>query len=90
MNLAFDSGGVVPAPQIREVFSVWPVAAILLLSLLILGAYYFGRRSGQRTGNRPEPWSRTEVLAAVGVIVMIATLFVTLLNAEVRTWLGLP
>lgn len=94
MIFAFDSsGGVVPAPEIREVFSIWPVTVIVLLSLVVIGAYYLGRRSGRRETNpatAESQWSRVEVLTALGVIVMIATLLVTLLNAEVRKWLGLP
>jgi heme/copper-type cytochrome/quinol oxidase subunit 1 len=75
---------------VREVLSIWPLVVSALLSLLIIAAYHLGRRSGRRATSRPESWSRTEVLTAVGVIVMVATLLVTLLNPEVRKWLGLP
>jgi uncharacterized membrane protein YidH (DUF202 family) len=88
MILAFDDHISVNPPEIREVFSVWPVAVIVLISLLIIGAYYLGRR--HRGMNRPEPWSRVEILTAIGVAVMIGTFVVTLLNVEVRKWLGLP
>ena len=89
MILAFgDTDGQFSAPPIREVFSIWPVTLLVLLSLFIIGAYYLGWRSGE--AKRPEPWSRVEVLTALGVAVMIATFVVTLLNAEVRKWLGLP
>ena len=86
--LVFEDGP--PPPEILEVFSTLPIIVIVLLSLFITGVYYLGRRSGQTGANRAEPWSRTEILTAAGVIVMVATLFVTLLNAEVRKWLGLP
>lgn len=88
MILAFDSNFTATPPEIREVYSIWPVTVIILLALLIIGAYYLGRRA--RRSGPAEGWSRVEVLTALGVAVMIATLFVTLLNAEVRNWLGLP
>jgi hypothetical protein len=88
--MIFALVGTPDPPKIGDVLSIWPVAVIVLLSLLIIGAYYLGRRSGRRTTGRPEPWSRTEILTAIGIAVMVATFAVTLLNVEVRTWLGLP
>jgi O-antigen/teichoic acid export membrane protein len=76
-------------PDIWEIYSIWPVTVIALLSLLIIAAYYLGLRSG-RSKASPSAWTRVEVLTALGVAVMIATFIVTLLNAEVRKWLGLP
>jgi len=91
--LAFDQNPLNPDastnpsnPEISEVFSRWPLVVIALLALLLIGAYYLGRRHGGT--NRPEPWSRVEVLTALGVAVMIATFIVTLLNVEVRKMAG--
>ena len=92
MILAFDSGGIVSAPEIREVLSNWAITVIVLLSLLVIGAYYLGRRAGRREVNpstAESQWSRVEILTVLGVAVMIVGVLVTLLNPELRKWLGL-
>lgn len=92
MIFAFDTHGTVTRPEISEVLSIWPVTVILLLSLLVLGAYYLGRRSGRREvnpGTAERRWSRVEVLTALGVMVMIVGVLVALLNPELRKWLSL-
>jgi hypothetical protein len=81
-----------PPPEISEVLSIWTLTVILLLSLLVLGAYNLGRRSGRREVNpstAESRWSRVEVLTALGVMVMIVGVLVALLNPELRKWLGL-
>ena len=89
MILVFgDTDGQFPA--IREVYSVWPVTVIILLSVLIVGAFYLGHRAGRNKAGLIEAWSRVEILTALGVAVMIATFIVTVLNTEVRRWLSLP
>lgn len=85
--IMFDTGGYVPAPEIREVYSAYPIAIIIVLSGFIIFAYTLGR--AHRATTAREAWSRVEILTAIGVAVMIATFIVTLLNVEVRKWLGL-
>jgi hypothetical protein len=92
MILAFDGGGDVAAPELHEVLAIWPVAVILLLSLLVLGAYYLGLRSGRTESNpsaKESQWSRAEIIGICGLMIMAIGVLVTLLNPEVRKWLGL-
>jgi hypothetical protein len=79
-------------PPIDEILSGWALTATLLFSLLVLGAYFLGRRSGRREVNPPMPesrWSRAEIIGIGGLVIMAIGVVVTLLNPEVRKWLGL-
>jgi hypothetical protein len=90
--LALDSHFTATAPEIREVLSNWAITVMALLSLLVIGAYYLGRRSGRRVVNPSTAegqWSRVELLTVLGVAVMVVGVLVTLLNTELRKWLGL-